>query len=90
MEADAKRNESGIEYSWSGIGKLKILFQGHRNATLRFDPDIVAKGRIRVANGLREKGTSNIKGEQKTVPTKGQAISEPLAKLEDSDIMKSR
>ena len=57
MEADAKKSERGIEYSWSGIGKLKILFRGHRNATLRFDPDPVAKGRIKAAKGPGEKAT---------------------------------
>ena len=54
MGADTKKNESSIEYSWSGIGKLKILFRGHRNATFRFDPDIVPKGRIKDTKGMEE------------------------------------
>ena len=90
MGADTKKKESSIEYSWNGIGKLKILFRGHRNATLRFDPDIVAKGRIKDAKGLGEEATLQHQEERKTVPTKGQAISETLEKPKDTDIMKSR
>ena len=53
MKAD-KKNESGIEYSWSGIGKLKILFRGHRNATLRFYPDTGVQGRTEAAKSVEK------------------------------------
>lgn len=53
MRAD-KKNESGIEYSWSGIGKLKILFRGRRNATLRFDPDTGVQGRTEAAKSVEK------------------------------------
>ena len=56
MRAD-KKNESGIEYSWSGIGKLKILFRGRRNATLRFNPDTGVQGRTEAAKGMGEEAT---------------------------------
>ncbi|MGN9098084.1 hypothetical protein [Flintibacter porci] len=53
MRAD-KKNESGIEYSWSGIGKLKILFRGRRNAILRFDPDTGVQGRTEAAKSVEK------------------------------------
>lgn len=54
MGADTKKKESSIEYSWDGIGKLKILFQGHRNATLRFDPDTAVQRRTEAAKSVEK------------------------------------
>lgn len=56
--ADTKKpEERGIEYSWNGIGRLKILFRGERTAVLRFDPDTATQGRTEAAKGMGEEAT---------------------------------
>lgn len=58
MGADTKKQEErGIEYSWNGIGRLKILFRGERTAVLRFDPDTATQGRTEAAKGMGEGAT---------------------------------
>lgn len=90
MGTDAKKPpEGGIEYSWSGVGELKIMFQGPRTAVLRFDPERCIQGRTKPAKEGDSEPTLLHQGSGKTVPTDGQTISEALEKLIEKDATES-